>query len=236
MSRLEKHLEKETKKRMIFLVLFFLVAIYLSFTFGLPLIINTSVFISQLNQKPTSVLSKNQNNNYALLTINEIPMATNSSKIDISGSTFNLDKVTIYLNSKKIKEKNVYGNLDFTEEITNLNPGNNEIYFLGFNKKGEMIKKTKPFVILYKDSKPKLEITSPKDNTTVDDQSLTIKGTTDKETVVKINEAPVVVDALGNFEADVGLIEGENKIKITASDIAGNQEEKTLTVTYQKEN
>jgi len=62
-----------------------------------------------------------------------------------------------------------------------------------------------------------------------------VKGTTDKETFVKINENPVIVDALGNFEKTITLQnEGENTIQITAQDIAGNLENKEIKVFYQK--
>jgi hypothetical protein len=235
MSRLEKHLEKESRKRLIFLIFFIVIAAYLFFYFGLPIIINTSVFISKITKKPTPSLSNDQNNNFALLTIDEIPTATNSSKIKITGTTFNLDRVAIYLNGKKVAQKNVSGNLDINYEIKDLIEGDNEIYLVGYNKKDEVIKKTRTFSVLYKNTKPKLEITTPKDNETVSTQNLVIKGSTDKETVIQINETPVVVDALGNFEGEINLNEGENKIKITATDIAANQEEKTITVIYQKE-
>jgi hypothetical protein len=235
MSRLEKHLEKEAKKRLFFLIVFFLVAAYLFFSFGLPVVINTSVFISKIAEKPAANLSSETKDNYALLNINEIPTATNSPKVLISGGTFNLNKVAIYLNGKKVAQKNVSGNLDINYEINDLIEGDNEIYLVGYNKKDELIKKTRTFSVLYKNTKPKLEITTPKDNETVSNQNLVIKGSTDKETVIQINETPVVVDALGNFESEINLNEGENKIKITATDIAGNQEEKTITVIYQKE-
>lgn len=235
MSRLEKHLEKEARKRFFFLIIFLLIGLYLFFNFGLSLIINTSVFISKLAEKPTPNVDSDTNGNYSLLNINDIPIATNSSKIEISGTTFNLNQVAIYLNGKKVAQKNVSGNLDINYEINNLSEGNNEVYFVGYNKKNEVIKKTKTFSVLYKKTKPKLEIATPKDNETVSNQNLVIKGSTDKETVIQVNETPVVVDALGNFEAEINLKEGENKIKITANDIAGNQEEKIITVIYQKE-
>jgi hypothetical protein len=235
MSRLEKHLEKEAKKRLFFLMIFLVVTAYFFFSFGLPFVINTSVFISKIAEKPTANPDNETKNNYALLNINDIQTATNSSKILIGGTTFNLNKVAIYLNGRNITRKNVSGNLDINYEISDLVEGNNEIYFVGYNEKGEAIKKTKTFYVLYKNTKPKLEIITPKDNETVFNQNLSIKGSTDKETVIQVNDTPVVVDALGNFETEINLKEGENKIKITANDIAGNQEEKIITVIYQKE-
>ena len=46
---------------------------------------------------------------------------------------------------------------------------------------------------------------------------------------------PVVVDANGNFEISVRLKDGDNQITAKAQDIAGNEEIKTIKVTYQKD-
>ena len=60
-------------------------------------------------------------------------------------------------------------------------------------------------------------------------------GETDKETYIKVNDLPVVVDAQGVFQTMVKLKEGENKIAIIAQDVAGNSEEKILILTYEKD-
>ena len=62
-----------------------------------------------------------------------------------------------------------------------------------------------------------------------------IKGVTDKEVFIKINDFPVVVNANGDWETSIKLNEGNNSIIIIASDLAGNTETKTLTINYQKE-
>ena len=80
-----------------------------------------------------------------------------------------------------------------------------------------------------------MEITEPSDNFSTSNQEIKIKGSTDKETYVHINDLPVVVDANGNFETSIRLKDGDNQITATAQDIAGNTETKTLKVTYQKD-
>ena len=89
--------------------------------------------------------------------------------------------------------------------------------------------------MLYKSEKPKLEIKEPQDGLKTNKQEVNLVGETDKETYIKVNDLPVVVDAQGVFQTTLKLKEGENKIIITAQDIADNLEEKVLTVIYEKE-
>jgi len=70
---------------------------------------------------------------------------------------------------------------------------------------------------------------------TTNNQEIKVKGNTDKETYIHINDIPVVVDANGAFETSVRLKDGDNQINATAVDIAGNIETKTLKVIYQKD-
>jgi len=96
-------------------------------------------------------------------------------------------------------------------------------------------KSTNTYTILFKEEKPKLEISQPNDKDKISQSEILLKGVTDKEIFVKVNDLPIVVDANGNFQTTIRLKEGDNTIVITASDIAGNFETKNLTVTYQKE-
>lgn len=235
MSRLEKHLEKERKKKLFFIIFLIIFFIIFFFTYGIQIIIDTSIFISKLTSKNKPVETNQSSTQYGLLDIENIPMATNSSTVEIKGSVFNLEKIVGYLNDKKIIEKDVKNKNSFSLTIDSLNEGDNKFYLEGFDDQGRLIKKTQKYNIFYKKEKPKIEIEEPQDNFQTNKDHIVVKGKTEPETMIKINDLPVVVDALGKFETEINLSEGENKIKITASDIAGNTEEKIITVSYQKE-
>ncbi len=96
-------------------------------------------------------------------------------------------------------------------------------------------KKTSDYNVFYSDDKPKLEITEPQDNSKTSKSEITIIGSTDNDITVRTNNLPVIVDATGKFRTTLRLKEGENKIEISAVDDAGNNETKTITVTYQKD-
>lgn len=233
MGRLEKHQKKQLTVTIIISAIIFFITLYFVLTFGIKALLSVSVFVASLSsKKPEPTLTKNTDL-YGSITIDSIPTATNSSKIIISGSVLNLNRVEFYLNGEKIKEIVLTSSDSFFEEIEELKEGNNEVYVKGKTDDGKIVKQSKKFTVLYKSQKPKLEIQEPAEGAKTSQSEIKIKGVTDKETFIKVNDSPVVVDAVGNFETTVRLKEGENKITVIAEDQAGNQEEKSLTVFYQ---
>src|SRR3989339_688957 len=234
MRRLERVQEKKLKNKIaVYLIVFFLV-VYFIFTYGIRLLLNTSSFISGLFPQPSPKPLSKTEESFSSIDISSIPQATNSAKIIISGSSLNFDILDFYLNEKKVKEIESSSDI-FSEEIGDLEKGDNTIYIRARSEDNRTIKKTIIYKVFYKNEKPKLEITEPSDNFSTSNQEIKIKGSTDKETYVHINDLPVVVDANGNFETSIRLKDGDNQITATAQDIAGNTETKTLKVTYQKD-
>ena len=88
--------------------------------------------------------------------------------------------------------------------------------------------------MLSKTSKPKIEVTSPSDNSTTPQSEIKVIGSTDPGVYMRINGLPAVVSSEGNFSQSVRLNEGENKILLEAKDNAGNTEMLTLTIIYEK--
>ena len=139
-----------------------------------------------------------------------------------------------YLNTKKVKE--IESSSDtFSEEIGDLEKGDNSVYIQAKSKDNKTEKNTITYKVFYKNENPKLDISEPSDNSTTNNQEIKVKGSTDKETYIHVNDLPVVVDANGSFETSVRLKDGDNQIVITATDIAGNTETKSFKVTYQKD-
>lgn len=223
-----------TKTIKVFLILLIVTIILIS-TVGFKLLLNSSVFIANFFNKKTPAPLNKTVDVYGTLNIDNIPVATNSAKFTVSGSVVNYDKVQFYINSEKVKEINSFSTDSFSEEIGDLEEGSNSVYLKAYTKDNNSSKKTDVFTVIYKSTKPKLEISEPEDKRITANQEINLKGATDKEVFIKVNDLPVVVDANGNFQTSVRLNEGENAIKIEALDIANNSEIKTVTITYQKE-
>ncbi|MFA5770663.1 MAG: Ig-like domain-containing protein [Patescibacteria group bacterium] len=234
MGRLERVQEKKVKNTIFLYVVILFVVLYFIFTVGFKLLLSTSSFISGVFPQPSTKPLVKTEDSFSSIDISSIPQATNSAKIIISGSVLNFDNLDFYLNSKKVKE--IESSSDtFSEEIGDLEKGDNYIYIKAKSKDTKTEKNTISYKVFYKNEKPKLEITEPSDNSTTNNQEIKIKGNTDKETYIHVNDLPVVVDANGNFETSVRLKDGENQIVMTAQDIAGNVETKTLKIIYQKD-
>ncbi len=235
MTRLSSYQQKQFRKKIITYLVFIVFLIFFMFTIGFRLIIGTGIFINNLtNSKKITPLEK-KDYFYGSLTIDSIPQATNSARIIVSGSVTNYESVEFYINNKKVKENPFQSSDSFTEEIGDLNPGQNEIYLKAFTKDKSKQKESQKYTIIYKNTKPKLVIKEPSSDTKTNKQDMKVAGQTDKEIFIKVNDLPIVVSSDSSFQTIVRLKDGANTLKITAEDNAGNIETKMIIVTYQKD-
>jgi cytoskeletal protein RodZ len=89
-----------------------------------------------------------------------------------------------------------------------------------------------PQVQTQTDSKFSLEIIEPQDSSVVKASTVKVRGTTLPDAEVRVNDQFVIVDAAGAFTAVVSLEAGPNSVEVTATDTAGNEEFRLITVMY----
>jgi len=235
MTRLQSHQKKQMVRTIIFYSVILICFFIFILTVGLKVLLNASVFIANLTAKKAVQTTSKSDDFIGSVDIDNIPSATNSARIVVSGSILNYDTLTFFINGENIKETNISSQTSFSEEIGDLLKGNNEVYIQAKTKDLIEQKQSQKFTVTYKSDKPKLDIKEPQDNSKTSNTDINVNGSTDKETFIQVNDGPVVVDSQGNFQTSVRLHDGDNKIKITAQDVAGNIEEKTITVTFQKD-
>nr|MBC8205482.1 FecR domain-containing protein [FCB group bacterium] len=80
---------------------------------------------------------------------------------------------------------------------------------------------------------PYLTVISPQKDGIVYNPNITVSGGTEIDADLYLNGKKLTVNSSGAFSSALILQEGENKIKMTASDKAGNKTEITRTITYQ---
>lgn len=234
MKRLESHQRKSLNKNLFLISLALVILIIFIFTVGIKALLGSAVFISQLTKKGQSeTLTSKKDDFFGNIDVTSIPSATNSSTITISGRVLNYDLVEFFLNDKKVDQIEVVDS--FENNIDDLQDGDNEIYLIAKSKKNKSTEKTTNFSVFVKKQKPMLEISEPKDGAKTANDEIKIVGKTDKEVIIEINNQPVVVNVLGEFLSSVKLQTGENKIVITALDIAGNTETKEIKIIYEKD-
>ncbi len=221
---------QKTKRNLLLSVLGIIVIVFLVFKFGIPLLVNASLFLSGSRNNERSV---NQNPSFiAPPIINPLPQATSSANIIISGIASKNQTISLYVNDNlidKMKTKND-GTFSFNESIKE---GENTIKTKAIenNRESEF---SNPVVIAFKNAPPSLNISSPTDGQSFSkDQNVAeIKGATDQDVKVTINGFWAIADSIGNFSYKFPLQAGENKIKIEAVDLAGNKTEKEIKATY----
>ena len=233
MSRLDRHQNKQIIQRIVIAIVLFIVFIIFFFSAGIKMLVSFTLFINQLANNGSKQQSTQQTQSFNTVNIDPIPSATNSATLTFSGTSLNFDKLEIYLNNEKQDEISISDT--FSGKINGLEKGANSVYFIAKSSTSKETKKTPTYDVLYKSDNPKLEIQQPNDNSKTNKEDIQISGSTDKETTIRINGQPLVVDVDGKFTTMFRLKEGENKIQITAEDIVGNQEKKELTVTYSKD-
>ena len=235
MGRLEQTRKKQLNNTIYFSLFILILVVIFILTVGIKILLNTSSFVARISEKKTNTTLKKNQNLIEDVDIDSIPVATNSSRIFVGGTVVNFDQVEFYLNGDLVKESSLLSSDSFIEEIGDLVKGQNEVFVIGKLKDSDEEKKSNIFTVFYKSDKPKLDIKEPQDNSKTNNLEIKIMGETDKETYIKVNDLPVVVDSQGIFQTMVRLKEGENKITITAQDVAENKEEKILTVIYEKD-
>lgn len=160
--------------------------------------------------------------------------ATNSAQINIHG--YAEPGATVYVTVNKNPLKNVLVSDEgeyFIDEVK-LEFGKNDFSAVAIDKAGNESQQSNLKSIIYSDKIPKLEITNPADNAKISgkDSFLEVKGSTDPENRLTINDRVIILNSTGTFNYRLGLSKGENKILISATDRTGNKKEVTLTVNY----
>lgn len=233
MSRLENYKKKKGNTRIILYLVILIALIYFVLTTGIQMLINSSIFISNIGKKTTTTDTQNVQDFTLPPEILDYPIATNSAKAKVSFRIALDKKYEVFVNDVSIKKStSIEEKLD--QEI-DLKKGENSFYVLLIDDKTKINKPSQTVKIIYSDAKPKLEITSPNSGDKVNREEIAINGQTDKDIEIRINEMPVVLNSEYKFNQTVKLREGENKFMIVAFDNAGNKEEKEITVSYVKD-
>ncbi len=232
-SLLSKKEEKRNLRRAVLFTFLTFFLIFAALFWGIPALIKMAVFFGNIRGSYQQVEIKD-NLPPQVPILNALPEATNQSQIEVSGITEVGASVKIFLTGQGAKEVVADNEGNFSSGKLNLTLGQNEIYALAIDKAGNQSVASNKISIWYDDEPPSLEITQPEDGETISDEKgkVEIIGKTEEGVELMINDHLVILAKEGNFEYTLGLNLGENNILIIAIDKAGNQAEKSLTVTY----
>jgi hypothetical protein len=229
-SRLTRRLEQKTEKNLILNILGIILIVFLLFKFGIPLLINLSTLLSG-SQNKNEIIAQNTSF-IAPPVLDSFPSATSSANIIITGIAAKNQMINLYLNDNLINSSKADNKGEFTFRPT-IKPGENTLYTKAVVD-GKESESSNTLTTAFKSAPPSLNITSPSDGQSFskDQNIIEVKGTTDSDVKVTVNGFWAITDNGGNYSYDLPLQGGDNKIKVSATDIAGNNAEKEIKVTY----
>lgn len=229
-SRLYRKIESESRKNLFLSILGIIAVLFLLVKFGLPLLVNFSLFLSGSKQTPSSTQSSPD----FLMPpqLDFLPTATNSANFTLSGKSQPNAVISFYLNDSLIDKIQADKNGNFSSNET-YTKGDNKIYA----KESLSNKTSSPsdsINVLFKDTPPNLAINSPSDGQqfTKDQNETNVSGTTDPRVRVTVNGFWAIVDQNNNFNYKLKLQNGDNDIKVEAVDQAGNKTDKEIKIKY----
>ena len=214
--------DRRTKRQTIFILLLSLLLLVLLVVYGLPALLNLTSLISNYKKSTAVAGIKKGTPPPAIPRLSEDLTATSSAKIKISGVADPKITVELFQNndSQGTTAADETGIFSFA---VNLNKGDNIFTARATGDTGEKSALSEEYKISFLNSPPKLEAFAAGDGT--------VAGTTDPGATVSINDRLTIVDSRGKFSYQLTLKDGENKITVVATDPAGNQTKKELTVT-----
>lgn len=233
-TRLARREGSRMMKQTGLLVLSTVILLFVIIRFGIPAIVNMAVFLGDLKASGQPI-GQEDTQAPSPPTLDQLPVATASSRLDIRGYGESQASVKLYRSGTELSETIIGENGDFSFTDLSLEDGSNSFYAVATDGAGNESGQSNRVSVSYDTLAPDLTILMPADGAEFYGEAkrtIEIKGMTDAEAEVRVNDYYSVVSSDGSFSTRLRLEEGENKILITASDNAGNESAKEITVRY----
>lgn len=160
--------------------------------------------------------------------------ATFSAQVDISGFGEAKSKITFVVNGSEYQDVTASDDGSFGLSLP-LTEGENSLTVYAKDEAGNESAESKKYMIVFDAQAPELVITEPQPDQQIElrkNQLTTIRGTTEPGSRVFVNGRLASVQTDGAFSLTYQLQEGENILKIEATDRAGNKTEQELKVFF----
>lgn len=227
-TRLSKKMVRQSQKQLLLVFIGTVLILAGIVKFGVPFML----FIIGNKSSPDTSVTNNKPSYIAPPELNSYASATNSAQIKLTGTASAKETIVLYVNDQLADTTSTKDDGSFSFDTVNLQNGDNTI-----KTKAKINDKTSDFsntlTVTYKNKAPSLDITSPSDGQTFSkDNSANVVGKTDPDVTVTVNDFRAIVGDAGNFSYTLQLQNGDNQIKVVATDAAGNKTEKDLKVTF----
>jgi hypothetical protein len=234
-SKILAQQEREVYKRLLVVLSIVVIVIFIIFFWGFQILVKFADFLTWV-QGSNQTSSTQSTIPPASPDLDSLPPATNSAQIKITGTAESGSELEIFINNNSRERLLVGADGKFKVENFTLQEGKNDIQAFVTNKSGVKSQPSPLIEIIFDKTKPSLEISKPNNGDTITGSSnrIEIEGQTDPDNSVTVNGYWAIVDQEGKFTYNYSLSDGENKLTIEASDIAGNKTVATRKVFYSR--
>lgn len=233
-SRLSNHLKRKAVQNILFVFVGFIVLVIIAVTFGTKLLVDYSLFIEKVHSNDTSSASTQQDTSFiSPPTLNSLPDATNNSQTAVSGNAEKGQTVELFLNDQQVDKTSADSEGHFHFFSITLHQGQNTLKARAITNDNRKSDFSNSDLISYLKNPPTLTINQPQDGQGFDkgsSPSVNIQGQTDPGAKITVNGAWAIVDDQGNFSYLYSLKDGDNDIKVVATDAANNQTTKEFHI------
>lgn len=226
--------ERKTIKKTVYFSILSIILAILLFTFGVGTLAKFAEFLDVLLGKNQSSQTADKNAPIAPK-LDDLPEATNSADLPVTGFSQGAIKVFIYKNSEKVGEAKVDG-LQFEYKDLTLKEGDNEITAISVGENDRESPTSDAQKVTLDTKEPSLTVESPTEGQSFSGNNrIIVSGKTEKDVQVTANGFLANINsAEGKFEVAVPLKEGDNDIEVKATDPAGNTKSQKLRVHFSK--
>jgi hypothetical protein len=231
-SRRQTIEEKNNKRKALGFSLLSIGFVLFMFFYGLPLLVKVANVAYDF-KKSAQPIEINDTTPPPTPRIDSLPKATNKDNILVEGSSESGSTVVIDLNGN-LEEIVTDSDGRFSTNL-NLKKGDNFIKAYAKDTSNNKSGETDTSIITFDTEPPELSITSPTDNTDFygsGQKMLTIKGTTEADAKLQINDRLAIVDSNGNFSFTTALNDGTNNFNVKSTDTADNTKEISFKVNF----
>lgn len=229
-SRLNKHLQEQSVRNLLLGIGGIVIIFIMLFIFGPDLLINFSLLVKK--SSGTDDMKKQELTYVAPPVLNPMNEATKSATIIVSGYAGEKQEIRLYVNGKQAGKKQVDKDKQFSFSGVKLQKGTNEIKAKAVTDKDKESDYSEAVTITYIDEPPTLDISFPQDGQTIskDNRNIKLQGKTNEGVKVTVNDFWAISKDDGSFSYSLSLQDGENTIRIKATDAAGNETTKEIKV------
>lgn len=234
-SRLKSNIRRKAVHNLIMVILGFIILIVVLVFFGSNLLTDFSLFIEKYDGNDTTSAASNQQSNtfVAPPTLNPVPNATNKPQVNVTGFGLKNQTIILFVNGETVDRTTVDNSNNFQFSSVTLQAGQNTIQTKAENQNSQESNYSNTDTISYLKNPPSLSISQPQDGQNISKSSspsINVSGQTDIGAKVTVNGAWAIVDDQGRYNYLYTLQNGDNDIKVVATDAAGNQTTKEIHI------